>query len=231
MKIPTLKNIFEEAFEEPPISKTGNRTQWQPFQIDTLFRDYASQLASMGVKIGIKLGTGTMGAAFDAGSGKVLKVTIDSKEANAAAILIGKKLNHVYNVYEVFQFDSTGYYGILQEKLKPVSDPLLKKYFDVNNNEWLDQVEYYVNGEISREEAIKRVRLDVSKSFGGPDKFKLNQIMDVVQQVFNGLDELDSSGILYYDAHIGNIMMRGSRYVIVDVGRSRSMNAPPIKEI
>lgn len=78
----------------------------------------------------IELGSGSYGTAFDAGNGKVVKMTRDEKEAEACAKLksIGG-IKNVYKVYDVYKFKGTSYFAIVQEKL---NEPLeiLKKIAD-----------------------------------------------------------------------------------------------------
>lgn len=88
------------------------------------------KLVELGIDVGAPLGNGQMGVAFDAGGGRVLKVTVDRTEAAACSTLIGKKLKHVNTVYEIFWFKKTNadavkhalkVYGILGDKLEKLS--------------------------------------------------------------------------------------------------------------
>lgn len=68
------------------------------------------------------LGSGYFGAAHDIGNNKVLKLTRDKSEAINSQKLIGKKLKHIADIYEVKQFVSTlnnkTHYAIILEKLR-----------------------------------------------------------------------------------------------------------------
>lgn len=83
-----------------------------------------------------KLGEGAYGSAFDIRDNKVLKITSDASEAFFANKLKGKKLENVYQIYEVYELTSQNkksifyhnkFYVIICEKI--FSSKKLKNFF------------------------------------------------------------------------------------------------------
>lgn len=80
------------------------------------------KLAKKGINVDQlkQLGVGTMGVAYDLGD-RVLKVTKDKKEAQASAIVAGKNIPNIVQVYDIWKFPGVNWYGLIIEKLTPVS--------------------------------------------------------------------------------------------------------------
>lgn len=147
------------------------------------------------------LGSGTRGMAFDIGGGKILKITNDASEARASSAIIGKKLRGIWQVFDVRRTWEDGllygYYFIIGEKLKH---------------------------NVSRAQEIR-------KEFGGGSgdsdlwkepRFK-NYIEDAepdFKEIAYGLRNLNKLGISWKDMKLGNIMFRGNKPVIIDLGYS-----------
>jgi hypothetical protein len=66
------------------------------------------------------IGGGMFGFAHDIGDNKILKITKDKTEAINSNKIIGKRMKHIANIYDVKQFTSNDrvYYIIVLEKLK-----------------------------------------------------------------------------------------------------------------
>lgn len=81
------------------------------------------KLTKKGINVdGLKqLGVGTMGVAYDLGGDKVLKITKDKREAQASAIVAGKNIPNIVQVYDIWKFPGVNWYGLIIEKLTPVS--------------------------------------------------------------------------------------------------------------
>ncbi len=88
----------------------------------TVLRAFSDKLKKKGIDASKlkKLGVGTMGVAYDLGD-KVLKVTKDVREAKASAIVAGKNIPNVVQVYDIWKFPDVNWYGLIIEKLTPLS--------------------------------------------------------------------------------------------------------------
>ncbi len=75
------------------------------------------------------LGQGTRGTAFAIDGKTVLKLTNDESEAGAQAKLRDSPVEFAAHVSTVFSLGSTGYYGIVQERLTPPA-PLWRGHED-----------------------------------------------------------------------------------------------------
>lgn len=188
------------------------------------------------------LGVGTKGTAFDIGAGKTLKVTSDDEEAVAANKIkqLGE-LKHVYRVFDVFQFRDTGYYGIVQELLKPMAGlPKTGLQFGdavtgpaADFNEALTKLDFWqcvdraASWQDVRKNVIDRTQARAAKMAPGAAQTYLKQANEAWQFIREmGVDEmfkeLQSAGIEFRDYHAGNIMQRpNGDWVIIDLGYSR----------
>lgn len=98
-----------------------------PYVIKDNLSYIKDKLKSAGIPLGKELGSGEYGTAFESGD-KVLKVTIDTTEADNNAALKSANLKHYVKVYRVFKFkDNPKLYFSLLERVKPISG----KEFDV----------------------------------------------------------------------------------------------------
>jgi len=201
-------------------------------KIKKILKKYDYKLAMMGIKPYISLGLGTMGMAFATDDNRVLKVTSDKEEANACANILGKKLKNVYEIYDVFQFDKTGYYGILQEKLRLLNRNECSFFDSIIISAGIeDSIDDFVDGKIDMKYAMHNI-VKIVKHVGDvrfvPDS-EIEKTIEIFKQIFNGLQELKIR-VQFYDVHIGNIMKRGNDFVLIDIGRSKTAGAN-IKEI
>lgn len=180
------------------------------------------------------MGVGTRGIAFDAGGDRILKVTRDEKEAMISSALIGNNNESLTRYYEVVQFGDTGIYGILQEKLEPltqqevkdINDALIKTRFPV----WLYKSDY--DFDKAKQMTKDFLAQQNQKLLDSGDVAELrrwgtemNYLWNLISRKYNmrGLAEvLEELGIRFHDYHGGNFMRRGNTLVLIDVGNARS---------
>ena len=181
------------------------------------------------------LGIGTRGTAFDMGGGKVLKITNDEKEAGAASVLLGKKINNIVNFFAVKKLKDTPYYVIVQEKLQPLSPEHSKAF---NDALVMTGLPIWIKRASGSWETAKKLTKDyilsqVKKKF--PDKFdspeakafatSANKSWNTLVNTY-GLKEMFSTltdlGIDFHDYHAGNMMQRDDgTLVLIDLGMSK----------
>ena len=155
-----------------------------------------------------ELGEGTYGVAYVLGDGRVLKATTDESEATASSVLVGKKLENVVQIYDVFTM--SGAWFIVQERLRGIGpDPrnsidLIKIWID----KWFHDL---ANQGYSFDEILK----ECLEWWKRDDK-------KLVRDILHGVWELWREGIVFYDVSRRNTGMRGSDYVIFDLGVSSS---------
>ena len=174
------------------------------------------------------IGSGTNGAAYKLANGKVLKFTVDSKEAHTAAVIReNPNPKFVFNCYDVFRFKlNTGkeIFCVLQELLQPADADWSKFIEDFYG--WLihdDGKERYRKGVVE-----PKIVQQYAQSLSPEDKNKLQQKLAWLWQAG---DYLKSVGIEFYDMHEGNIMKRTSgEHIIIDLGLSALKGRAPIIE-
>lgn len=192
------------------------------------------------------LGSGEWGTAFDIGGGKVLKVTQDKKEAIASFKIVGKELKYVVNIYDVFMFRGTETYGIVQQKLSPLSDQESKEFnaamiitglprwLDSEGNDWEAAKAKTIR--IVKGEATGTRKRRVYPDLAAADYMrKANEFWDLISTKYNLKamnDELLANGIKFSDYQASNMMKRGSDYVVIDLGQSNVEGGaqPPVLE-
>jgi len=180
------------------------------------------------------LGSGGMGTAFDIGNNRVLKLTTDEDEAKSSNHIRGKNMKNVVRVFDVFKLpkERSGkagdVYGIVQEKLQEMPNDkeeqftqamrdlksatgVATKYF-INGRRW----DAFVGDVITK--AARRGKEDVARK-------ALAQLEDL--EMNDMVDQLNTANVEFEDYHPGNIMMRGTNFVITDLGFSQSPGADP----
>ena len=150
---------------------------------------------------------------------RVLKVTTDKSDAQACMHVLQRPQKYLVRVYDVFEIKSNAVYGIVAEKLTPLSasenitwatsqaledsSPLpLSDYADGLCREWIDAYQNYLKEEGERLPPF------------------------IFQQMYLWAEELARLDIVYWDLHEGNIMKRGNQTILVDLGYS---DPPPIQ--
>ncbi len=179
------------------------------------------------------LGRGRNGIAFSLDDNRVIKLTTDQDEAKASSKIQGKKSKNVVKIISTFKFPSSNVYGIVQEKLFPLSqneknmlstalrivDYFVKQmkekgtggYREVYGSGW-----QHFSKIMLMQGDTNFTKDDVKKSLKVLSAFKIPQMMD----------ELLSRGIMFFDYHTGNIMKNaGGDYVVTDLGVSTVHNA------
>ena len=180
------------------------------------------------------LGTGTRGTAFDLGDNRVLKITNDSDEAEAAAILVGQNIPNVCIFYGVWKLGESHYYAILQEKLKPLSSSAAKEFDDALVATGLPVWAKRADGswdsvkQMSTEFVLKQIKKHFRDNYNSPkaqqyaksinDKWNLLIKKYGIRTLFQTLTNL---GIDFHDYHAGNMMTRDDgTLVLIDLGMS-----------
>jgi hypothetical protein len=166
------------------------------------------------------LGIGTAGAAFDIGSGKVLKITSDELEARASSLIAKKSLRGVWKVFGVYKYKPmSARHLIVGEKLKPIGGRGMALLSALNSA---------VKGKIFfKSSTYKNTELgDILETLKGlTEKFPNSTINDAIEIAY-GMNALINLGIQFNDLHVGNIMLRGDKPVIIDLGFSQSGVGP-----
>jgi cytidyltransferase-like protein len=182
------------------------------------------------------LGKGTYGSAFEAtykGKKCVAKLTEDTTEAVASNHIKGKLTKKIVRIFDVFKLRDCDLYLILQEKLNRLSSEETQDF-----NTLVNILSAAKAGEGMIKGNMELVRHEVLKKFSS--RHDLLTAFDYLVDEFGFgamLKELHSLGIEFLDFHGENLMKRGSEYVIIDLGMSRSPGSEPpmiesiIKEI
>lgn len=128
-------NYFEE-FEVEPTT----------LDIDDKSNVLSQILKKMGIKTSKYIDSGTFGHAHDIGNNKILKITKDKTEAINSKKILGKKMSHIADIYDVRQtiINETPYYIIILEKLllSKKLEVLYKKltfFYDESRNKHIDK--------------------------------------------------------------------------------------------
>lgn len=247
----TKLNLGKFLFED--VSSTDLPTEAK--NILSLNKD---KLAKKGINVdSLKvLGVGTMGVAYDLGD-KVLKVTRDLREAKASSLVAGKDIPNIIKVYDIWQFQKTNWYGLIIEKLRPLSkeeeDALTKTVINTRFTVLLSQAEDDWNkamqmlaqrsmNSVVKDAYRKMPEFDPEKGGEGIRNPKVKEFVNQkTAEIINDFNKLTKEynmkqlfkslkqlGIQYYDFHGGNYGRReDGTLVLFDLGRSISKGAEP----
>ena len=185
---------------------------------------------------------GTNGVVYDIGSNRVIKVTRDENEAKCAIALKGKNFKNVVKIYRVFFVKNKNFkkYCIEEERLKPITaneeqDDLFDFLQNYNQYKNLDLSSEIIKKSDNPKESknllnkatnIEKiflsflyiqynwqdVGLELAKSI-----LKLKSYSKMLNDLTNGLKELNSVKLNHFDIHRENIMKRKEDYVFVDI--------------
>lgn len=227
---------------------------------DRVVNAYRDRLTKKGISVDSlkKLGTGTMGVAYDMGD-RVLKITRDVREAKASSLVAGKNLPNIVQVYDIWKFPGLDWYGLIIEKLTPLSKEEEKQLTDAVVNTKFPVLLYQSGDDWNKamqklaQEAMKRFYSaafskfpDTATSRGGQgtrdpriQTYVQSQVNKTIQE-FNKITKeykmmelfksLKSLGIQYYDFHGGNYGRRADgTLVLFDLGRSISKGTQPVE--
>lgn len=235
---------------------------WETGQLEVdaqkLLRAFADKLSKRGVNVNSlkKLGVGTMGVAYDMGD-KVLKITKDAREAKASSIVAGKTIPNIVQVYDIWKFPGVDWYGLIIEKLAPLSkeeeqqltQAVINTKFPVflhqAGDDWNKAMQMLAQQSMQKlvQQAYQQFP-DANPSAGGQglndprvQQYVRTGAMKTIQDFDRITKEykmrslfksLKSLGVQYYDFHGGNYGRRADgTLVLFDLGRSISKGAMP----
>lgn len=152
------------------------------------------------------LGGGNHGAAFQIGD-RVLKLTDDPIEANAAMQLKLKPMKEAYTVYEVYKLkDHDRVYVLWLEVLEPADAPYLRLA-----TAWR---QYGLSGDAELTPRHVKVFTDLYADYMAPE---------VAAWLKAAAKNLTDRGIVHRDLHAGNLMKRpNGEHVVIDIGHRSS---------
>ncbi|MHB8407977.1 MAG: 2'-5' RNA ligase family protein [Acidiferrobacterales bacterium] len=225
--MPPKNDVSEDLSEDlPPLIQPRAKSRANPRVAASVLEDFADALVNRGYYISSDdkvLGTGTQGVAFLMGDGNVLKVTQDETEARASQNIKKKKLKHIVNIYDVFQLGDSGWFGICQEKLTPVTSAEGKKFHDaiIHFESCVGDENYDMPWEQLKSEAVRIATKDntLERTQTAIQTLESFQFPDII-------GELADQEIEFMDYHGGNLCKRGTDYVLIDLGYSKS---PPLQ--
>lgn len=232
---PVLEKIIRETLEE----LGGESGAWNALLLNK------KKLKDSKWKIDVKnikaLGSGVEGVAYDIGNNRVLKITTDKQEALASNNIKGKMLDNVVHIYDVFKLDDVSgieIFGIVEEKLLSLNSSEIRRFDEIitdleglfgeeKSNDILKTGDW--NKLIS--DMKKELALEIEKESGCSISNERNKkildkrIKDYVEELEhfnmpNIMSDLKNIGIGFYDYHGHNLMKRGTKFVINDLGRS-----------
>jgi len=179
------------------------------------------------------LGVGTHGVAFSMGD-QVLKVTDDEKEAKAAKAILGLNAENIARYDAVWKFGDTGAYGLILEKLEPLSADEAKDFNDAlvatGLPIWIKRAEgSWEEAERLTKEYVKSQALKKFKSYSSPEALEYFKEMNkkweklIKEYRLKSLFEtLTDVGVDFHDYHAGNMMKRADgTLVLIDLGMSK----------
>ena len=184
------------------------------------FHHLFKKLFDMGYKLKKQLGAGSNGVAYELEDGTVLKITMDIKEARAAAKLVGKKNKYIVNFYRSFTFEKYGNLCFIhQEKLRSAN--IGETYFDDyifyvgDDRTAIEFLVFYITKNKATGKEINAA-LDKIDDMNDPRKIKF--LKDMIYAAL----ELKQNGITYGDLHSENVMKDDKNFKIIDLGISES---------
>jgi len=177
------------------------------------------------------LGRGRNSVVFSLSNGNVLDITDDKEEANNCATLKEKSLKNVVKIYDVFQLGELPIYGIVRERVEPLSskfEALCSRLFDFWSTSYFRQ-ETIKLGSTSK-------AFDYFKNNLSQNNIKLDKLTggeELVRPVLNGLLELATNNVTFIDITYDNIGKANDGAIkIFDIGYSKNskVHIPTIDE-
>lgn len=191
------------------------------------------------------IGSGMSGTVYDIGNNRVLKITNDKEEAYAANKIKSKNFKNVYKVFKVFTFKKQHFskFYIECERLIPIrmNEDFEEFYNYIIQNQDADfkanlhMVDEVIKNSNNPEEFSELFsnKNDYEKDFlcwhFGDNAYnfeielmkmniKLVRMNNQFNDLINGINELKSIGVNFYDIHMKNIMRDDSNnYKFVDI--------------
>ena len=161
-----------------------------------------------------ELGHGRNGIAFrDPEAGVVVKATTDETEAVHAARTMGRNLPRVYSVSSVVRLPGNDgiFVVVTEDGLKHVDQTLARAL------DWMIGLCHEETDDLSP--AGLRAALDAVESREGRRATDVRKTLDL-DGILDDAEDLDLAAV---DLHSGNVMMRGTTPVLIDLGTPRSM--------
>lgn len=198
---------------------------------------FAKKLAQRGYDVSDaqELGQGYNGIAYDIGSNRVLKITMDDYEARTANHLKGKSLKHVIPISDVFKFKTSGphaWYGIIEGKAQPFTQKqefnmyvkLILSNLSLSVMQQLDNSPWVMPWNEIKARVLENTKPDPEEYSTAREGFKF--LEDLKFNIL--LKELKANDVEYFDVHADNFMMYGGNFVLVDLGgHSKSPGEEP----
>ncbi len=218
-KIPLLEGIISLF----TISEASWSDKWALQVIDSpQFREWLT-MCGIGGEIGKQFTGGSVGRAYPIGTNHIVKFTTDANEANAAAVLKGRKLPHTAEIFDVRQVGSkpdpnfsqrtVTLYAILMQRLNTdvskrmrMAGNAIYSYLD-DNSDFIGDPEQVAN--VVFDKYINDKNRDPSTKW---------TIQKIVRALYNTQQK---TGILSQDPHGGNIAFKGREPAFFDFGRSK----------
>ena len=153
---------------------------------------------------------------------QVFKMTVDTMDAGACVIIQKRPDKNLLKVYDVFRFGGKDFYGILVEKLTPLpqtESEIWEEFREVfcevpdayDLPEWKGLTKKWL---LESKQALPELEGLVGSAL--VDRFRT-----CLWQLEIWCDALEDRGILWGDLIDDNLMYRGQRLIISDVGRGR----------
>lgn len=245
-----IMQVLKEEFDKQELVANAER----------VLNAYRDRLQKKGINVDSlrQLGVGTMGVAYDMGN-KVLKITTDIKEAKASSLVMGKTIPNIIQVYDIWKFPGVNWYGLIIEKLTPLSSEEEKQLTDAVVNTGFPMF-LYKSGDDWNKAMQLLAQVSMKKFYSAayskfPDaaltrngqgsrdprvqEYVKNAVNKTIEE-FNRITKeykmqslfksLKSLGIQYYDFHGGNYGRRSDgTLVLFDLGRSISKGTNPVE--
>jgi len=190
-------------------------------------------------QIGKPLGKGTAGIAYEY-KNNVLKITCDMTEAFSSAAIKNKTLPGVVDIYSVvllagsdqknYRLDNHGVFKItpvlkfrlafiLQEKLRPLplgTKEKLQKRLKKFSKHMNDKLAFFIRDYFRKRISRKSLEKIFTKLWGKRELYA---------GFWNSINALTKHGVVFYDYHMGNLMVDSSgRVTLIDLGYSYTEN-------
>jgi len=177
------------------------------YPIDILGDVLKSVTKRFGLKSKVKyMNSGSFGMAFVVGDDKIVKLTSSKSEAMVAKFLVGKKIDHCVNYYDIVYIKEYSIYAILMDKAEKLS-PEEKK------------IVKYLSGSAIYMNDFKRLKKDLDErgSFLSKKEIsesKLKRIYDDFREMYISLKK---NKISITDLHENNIGYVNNKMVHFDI--------------
>jgi len=178
---------------------------------------FKRRLAESGIHIGEYLGSGACGVAFEIKDrpGHMLKITKDTNEAALCSLIRQKELRNVCPVKEVFAFESTDHYGIIEKRLRRLGEDD-SAFMEIMEHQSIhDVINRHIRGDIDEEMAYRFVEASAN-NIGTYHSIKERQgAIRAMKQVLSAISEIRE--FAFPDLSKSNTMKEGDTYYLIDM--------------